>query len=129
VLIDLLDGMEHSDQWGEVFQAYTDARKPAGDAIMELALRNYIEMRDKTGDPKFLLQKRIESKLATIYPGRWIPLYSQVTFSHTPYHHALEAGLRQDRIMADILSRPKIEENWDSPEVAQAAIEALEQTH
>ena len=128
VLIDLLDGMEHPDQWGEVFQAYTDARKPAGDAIMELALRNYIEMRDKTGDPKFLLQKRIESKLATIYPGRWIPLYSQVTFSHTPYHHALEAGLRQDRIMADILSRPKIEENWDSPEVAQAAIEALEQT-
>ena len=60
------------------------------------------------------------------YPGRWLPLYSQVTFSQTPYQEALAAGHIQDRIMADILAMPNIEEKWDSDEVAEAAMRALE---
>jgi kynurenine 3-monooxygenase len=63
VLSELMDA---ESTWGEVFRAYSAARKPAGDAILELALRNYIEMRDKTGDPRFLLQKRIEARLAAL---------------------------------------------------------------
>lgn len=126
VLSELLDTMDSPADWGKTLSKYTSIRKPAGDAILELALRNYIEMRDKTGDPKFLLQKRIEAKLAKTYPGRWLPLYSQVTFSHTPYQDALAAGQVQDRIMAHILSKPNIETLWDSDEVAEEAIEALE---
>jgi kynurenine 3-monooxygenase len=101
-------------------------RKPSGDAILELALRNYIEMRDKTGDPAFLLRKKIEAKLATAYPGRWLPLYSQVTFSHTPYEEALAAGQRQDRIMERVLAEPGIADNWDRPEVFESILSAWE---
>lgn len=116
----------HGEDWEGMFGRYTELRKPAGDAILELALRNYIEMRDKTGDQQFLLQKRIEARLAQRYPGRWLPLYSQVTFSHTPYHEALAAGKRQDEIMAKVMDRPDIGMVWDSDEVAEAAMAMLE---
>lgn len=116
----------HGEDWAAMLAAYTTMRKPAGDAILELALRNYIEMRDKTGDERFLLQKRIEAGLAKRFPGRWLPLYSQVTFSHTPYHEALAAGKRQDEIMARVMDRPDISEVWDSEEVAAEALKMLE---
>ncbi|MGB0195553.1 MAG: FAD-dependent oxidoreductase, partial [Flavobacteriales bacterium] len=126
VLSELLDSMESSEDWAKTMQRYTELRKPSGDAILELALRNYIEMRDKTGDPAFLLRKKIEAKLATNYPGRWLPLYSQVTFSHTPYEEALEAGQRQDRIMEKILSQEGIEADWDRPETFESILDAWE---
>jgi kynurenine 3-monooxygenase len=126
VLSELLDSMESSQDWAKTMQRYTELRKPSGDAILELALRNYIEMRDKTGDAAFLLRKKIEAKLATNYPGRWLPLYSQVTFSHTPYEEALEAGQRQDRIMEKILSQEGIEANWDRPETFESILDAWE---
>ena len=117
---------EWGEDWSGMLEAYTEERKPAGDAILELALRNYIEMRDKTGDERFLLQKRIEARLAQRFPGRWMPLYSQVTFSHIPYHEALAAGKRQDAIMQQVMDRPDIGLVWDSEEVADQAIALLE---
>ena len=62
--------------------AYTRKRKPAGDAILELALQNYIEMRDLTGDPAFLQQKKLEARLQKKHPHQWQPLYSQDVQSH-----------------------------------------------
>lgn len=126
VLIDLMDEMNHDSEWSQVLDKYSAVRRPSGDAILELALRNYIEMRDKTGDAKFLLRKKIEAKLATAYPGRWLPLYSQVTFSHIPYEEALSAGQRQDRIMESILAQPNIESNWDRPEVFESILSQWE---
>ena len=69
---------------------------------------------------------QIEAKLATNYPGRWLPLYSQVTFSHTPYEAALEAGQRQDRIMEKILAQEGIENDWDRPETFESILSAWE---
>jgi kynurenine 3-monooxygenase len=128
VLSELMDGMTSTSDWNTVLQAYTASRKPSGDAILELALRNYIEMRDKTGDPRFLLRKKIEAKMAVQYPGRWLPLYSQVTFSHTPYEQALAAGKRQDEIMESILDRPGISETWENPKLFEEIIQRWEQT-
>ena len=128
VLSELLDAMESPSDWDATMKRYTELRKPSGDAILELALRNYIEMRDKTGDPSFLLRKKIEAKLATNYPGRWLPLYSQVTFSHMPYEEALQAGKRQDQIMEGILAQEGIATNWDRPEVFESILHAWEST-
>ncbi len=128
VLSELLDAMESPSDWDATMKRYTELRKPSGDAILELALRNYIEMRDQTGDPSFLLRKKIEAKLATNYPGRWLPLYSQVTFSHTPYEEALQAGKRQDQIMEGILAQEGIVTNWDRPEVFESILNAWEST-
>jgi kynurenine 3-monooxygenase len=126
VLSELIDEMSDASDWGRVLEQYSELRKPSGDAILELALRNYIEMRDKTGDPRFLLRKKIEAQMAVKYPGRWLPLYSQVTFSHTPYEQALAAGKRQDDIMESILDRAGLSENWNTPELFEEIIQAWE---
>jgi kynurenine 3-monooxygenase len=117
---------EYDHDFSKIFPAFTAERKPCGDAILELALRNYIEMRDKTGDPTFLLQKKIEGRFSTKYPSKWIPLYSQVTFSHIPYHEALRNGDAQQRIMDQIMARPDIEAQWDSDEVDSQILALLE---
>lgn len=125
VLSALID--EFGDDWSKTFQEYTRIRKPAGDAILELALRNYIEMRDKTADQHFLLQKKIEAKFAEKYPNLWMPLYSQVSFSHTPYAEALQNGIRQDEIMKKVMNRPDIFEVWDTEEIQQSILNHLQE--
>ncbi|MFN0033202.1 MAG: FAD-dependent oxidoreductase [Flavobacteriales bacterium] len=116
---------ENADDFSKIFPAFTKERKPAGDAILELALRNYIEMRDKTGDANFLLQKKIEARFSAKHPDKWVPLYSQVTFSHIPYHEALSNGDKQQRIMDKVMSRADIERVWDSDEVEKEIISLL----
>lgn len=116
---------EHKDDFEKVFSAFSKQRKPAGDAIRELALRNYIEMRDKTADEDFLLQKKIEARFSTKYPDKWIPLYAQVTFTHIPYHEALKSGDKQQLIMNAVMSRPNIEKEWDSVTVEQLMLSLL----
>ena len=98
---------------------YEKSRKPNGDAIAELALRNFIEMRDLTGQPEFLLRKKIESVLHSEQPKRWIPLYTQVTFSQIPYSVALECGQKMDRVFHEVMQWPDLASTWNQPETLQ----------
>ena len=124
VLNDLLN--EHGDDdWGTVLDAYGRARKPNGDAIADLSLRNFVEMRDLVADPRFILRKKIEGRLQQRHPDKWLPLYSQVKFSDIPYVDAWNEGLRHDRTMEEVLAMPGIEERWDSEEVERKALELL----
>ncbi len=107
----------HGEEWGTVFSQFSTIRKPNGDAIADLALKNYIEMRDLVGDPDFLLRKKIEKKIYDKYPDRWVPLYSMVTFTHTPYSEALQLGLKQQKIMDKVMDIENIHEEWDSEAV------------
>ncbi len=122
VLNALLD--QHGDHdWATVFREFQAERKPNTDAMADLAVYNFVEMRDRVADPRFLLQKKIESKIATRYAGRWVPLYSQVTFSDTPYAQAWAAGQRQDAIMARLMPHIRDEADFENPEV-QALVAA-----
>ena len=124
----VLDGLlDASDNWDDIMAQYTALRKPAGDAILELALQNYIEMRDLTGDASFLQQKQLESRLQQKHPDRWLPLYFQVTFSHTPYHEALAKGKHQQRIMERIMADPQAWNNFSDDSWMEAALGALTQ--
>ncbi|MBF9223750.1 FAD-dependent oxidoreductase [Hymenobacter ruricola] len=121
VLNQLLD--QHGDTaWPAIFAEFQAQRKPNTDAMADLAVYNFVEMRDRVADPRFLLQKKIEAKISAQYPGRWTPLYSQVTFSHTPYAEAWTAGQRQDAIMARLMPHIQAEADFDRPEV-QALVE------
>lgn len=115
VLDELID--ECPDNWEEILSQFGAMRKPNGDAIADLSLRNFIEMRDLVSDPKFLLRKKIEGKIHSKFPDKWIPLYSQVKFSEIPYADALKKGQEQDEIMEAILSIDGIEHSWDSDEM------------
>ena len=86
---------------------------------------NFIEMRDRTGDDNFLLQKRIEKKFSEKYPNKWLPLYSMVTFSDISYSEALKIGKKQENIMKKILVTPNIEKKWDSIEIENKILDLL----
>jgi kynurenine 3-monooxygenase len=101
-------------EWGGLIENFSDVRYKDGHAIADLALHHYIEMRDKTADPDFLLRKKIEAKFSKIHPEKWLPLYSQVTFSHIPYHKALANGAKQKEMMDVIMETENIHQDWDS---------------
>lgn len=121
VLADLMDEQgEDSDDYGALFDAFYQSRKPNGDAIADLALWNFIEMRDRVADPAFLLRKKIEAKISDLYGDAYLPLYSMVSFSHIPYAEALQKGRDHDAFMARIMAIDEIETRWDGPEVEAA---------
>jgi kynurenine 3-monooxygenase len=130
LISELLDSKSTSSEedWLSLLDEYTRIRKPAGDAILDLALHNYIVMRDKTSDPTFLLQKKIEARIASTHPDRWKPLYSLVTFSHIPYQDALARGEMQQAVMNEIMSTPDIEGAWSNTadEIVARAISLLD---
>lgn len=106
--------IDQASDWTELFGQFQKLRKPDSDAIADLALENFIEMRDLVGDPKFLLRKKIEAKLNLLFPDRWIPLYTMVTFrDDIRYSDALKTGVRQKQIMDEVMQRNNIELNWE----------------
>jgi kynurenine 3-monooxygenase len=107
----------------ELLTEYEALRIPDGNAIADLALYNFIEMRDKVADEKFILQKKIEQKINALYPEKWVPLYSMTTFSDFRYSEALAMGKKQQAIMDTVLAQPKIEENWEGLEFYKYGIE------
>lgn len=124
VLNKLMD--KHGDLNGACLHEYEQLRKPDGDAIADLAIANFIEMRDKTADKTFLLQKKIEAHFSAKHPEKWVPLYSMVTYSpHIRYSEALVNGNKQQAIMDQVMVMPDIEAKWDSAEVENKILSLL----
>lgn len=117
---------KHNENWEKVFEEYQLMRKPDGDGVQDLSLHNYYVMRDYVADPKFLLQKKIEAHFSEKHPDKWMPLYSQVTFSHIRYSEAWKKGQIQDAIMKKVMAAfDNIEEKWNSQEVESAILKEL----
>ena len=109
--------LNKNKDWDKTFKEYQEIRKPDGDALQDLSLDNYYVMRDHVADEKFLLQKKIEARIHERHPNKWIPLYSQVSFSNIRYSDAYKQGKVQEEIMQKVMSSPTIEKTWDSKEV------------
>ncbi len=106
---------KYSDDWDKVLAEFQQVRKPDADAIAKLALDNFIEMRDLVADADFLLRKKIEAKLHELFPDKWVPLYSMVTFhDHIRYSDAYAIGQKQKKIMDDVMKIKGIESNWQN---------------
>ncbi|MDO1447556.1 NAD(P)/FAD-dependent oxidoreductase [Rhodocytophaga aerolata] len=103
---------KYSQNWEQIFEEYQGQRVDNAEAIADLALQNFVEMRDYVADPKFLLRKKIEAHIHQLYPDLWTPLYTMIAFSHIPYAEALRLGKKQDAIMQQIMATPSIEEKW-----------------
>ncbi|MDQ3395166.1 MAG: FAD-dependent monooxygenase [Bacteroidota bacterium] len=112
-IFDALIG-DHEGKWDIILEEFQNIRKPNTDAIGELALQNFVEMRDLVADPKFLLRKKIEARLHQMFPLEWIPLYSMVTFSDMPYSSAKALGAIQESTMDKVMEIPDIEDNWEN---------------
>ena len=119
---------KHNDDWQKINAEYQELRKPDADAIADLALANFIEMRDKVADPKFLLQKKIEANFSAKHPDKWIPAYSMVTFSpEIRYSDALKKGNMQQTIMDEVMAADNIEEDWQNEETEMRILEKLKE--
>lgn len=116
---------KHNENWKATFEEYSRVRKPDGDALQDLSMYNYHVMRDYVADPSFLLRKKIESKFSNLYPNKWLPLYSQVTFSEIRYSDAIANGKRQSKIMDEVMALDKIEDRWDSDEIMNEILERI----
>jgi len=88
--------------WARIFATFFDRRKPNTDAIADMAVDNYIEMRDRVADPHFLLQKQIEQELARRFPEQYTPQYSLVTFRRMPYAQAREQARIHEWILQEL---------------------------
>jgi kynurenine 3-monooxygenase len=115
MLDELLD--KHNGDFKSCFAEYSKTRRPNGDGLQDLSMQNFIVMRDSTADPNFLLQKEIEKKFSNLYPKKWLPLYSMVSFSNIPYSEAWDIGMKQEKIMEEIMGIHNIEKIWESEEI------------
>jgi kynurenine 3-monooxygenase len=88
--------------WDSVFRQFQASRKADTDAIADLAVENFIEMRDLVARPEFHLKKKIEQALQSRWPHRFIPKYSMVTFHRIPYAKARAKGTIQERILSEL---------------------------
>jgi len=86
-------------RWGEAFAKFEALRKEHCDAIADLALANFIEMRDHTGSPAFLRKKKREKLLHRLFPRHYVPLYSMVSFTCIPYADAVRRAAAQERLV------------------------------
>ena len=112
-------------EWDKTFDEYQKIRKPDGDALQDLSLDNYYVMRDHVANENFLLQKKIEAKIHENHPDKWVPLYTQVSFSNIRYSEAYKNGNLQEKIMQEIMKIPNIKEIWDSKEIEEKIISMI----
>ena len=89
----------HKPDWQRAFEAYYEARKHDVDALADLAISNFVEMRDHTGLRGFLWKKKKERILHRLFPRWYIPLYTMATFTRMPYVAAVERARKQDTIV------------------------------
>lgn len=95
--------------WDTVFKEYEKARKIDTDAIADLAVDNFHEMKEHTASPLFQEKRKIEMTLESQFPKEYLSKYSLVTFNeHIGYDKAMRKGRAQDKAILNLLSDKKI---------------------
>lgn len=89
----------YQPDWERAFQNYYRLRKKNVDMLAEMAISNFIEMRDRTGSKWFLFKKKSEKILHKLSPRLYIPLYSMATFTRIPYIEAVRRAKNQNRVV------------------------------
>jgi len=78
------------------FAEYFHRRKENVDALADLAIGNFIEMRDKTASKTFRAKKKLDHALEAALPGIYLPLYTMITFTCMPYKTAAKRARVQN---------------------------------
>lgn len=97
----------------KLFEEFFRHRLKDTNAIAQMALENFIEMRDHVGNKQFLMKKKVEHLLHERFPDDYVSRYQQVTFSRVPYSKALQEGLVKDQILDTLCKNLEKVENLD----------------
>jgi len=125
ILAEIIEEKGTAD-WENVFIDFFIQRKKNTDAISDLALQNFIEMRDHVADAAFLFRKKVEKYLHEQLKERFIPQYTLVSFSDTPYSLAKEVGVLHAVILDEIMSIVDIEALWPSEKLKKQVLKIVE---
>jgi kynurenine 3-monooxygenase len=104
---------EGSSGWEMVFEDFVQRRKQNTDAIADLAVENFIEMRDKVGNAHFQLEKAVEKIIQNKFPELYMSRYRLVTFTNVPYSFAQQAGEICDDILRTLCKDIKTADQVD----------------
>ncbi|XP_073944277.1 kynurenine 3-monooxygenase cn isoform X2 [Choristoneura fumiferana] len=96
----LLDRLfqKHNDSLAEILEEFSETRWEDTHAISDLAMYNYIEMRDLVTRPSYRLRKAVDDFIFWLLPDFWVPLYNSVTFTTMPYSQCVKNRKWQDRV-------------------------------
>ena len=86
----------------QIFSSYNKLRKPDADAIADMAIENYIEMRDSVLRSDYISQKKIANLLFSKFPNMFIPRYNMVSFTSIPYNEVYARGKIQQDIISEL---------------------------
>ena len=109
--------------WATVFSEFQKQRKIDADAIADLAIDNYYEMRDHVANPLFKEKRIVEMGLEKFFPTEYFSKYSLVTFNeHIGYHEAMTKGRAQDKVLLKMVEESKFS---DSPKTTKEEMTIL----
>jgi kynurenine 3-monooxygenase len=95
--------VRHRPNWEAAFRMFEMLRKKHTDALADLCIDNFIEMRDRVGSRTFLLKKKFEVLFHKLFPRWYLPLYTLITFTCVPYAEARQRAKVQNRIVGTVL--------------------------
>lgn len=95
---------KHGHELGKALTLFEKRRKQHADAIAEMAVENFVEMRDKVTSRAFLFRKKFEHLLHRILPGKFVPQYNLISFSNVPYATARKRAKKQWRTVKLIVA-------------------------
>ncbi|MDY8138608.1 NAD(P)/FAD-dependent oxidoreductase [Aquimarina sp. 2201CG5-10] len=105
---------DHQGDWDATFKAYQKARKEDTDAIADLAVDNYYEMRDHVANPIFKEKRKLEMDFEKTFPNKYFSKYSLVTFNETiKYAEAMKIGRAQDKALLNLIADNEIDTSKD----------------
>ncbi|WP_435262130.1 FAD-dependent oxidoreductase [Tenacibaculum sp. nBUS_03] len=116
VLDTILD--KNEGDWETIFKEYQQLRKEDTDAIADLAIDNYYEMRDHVANPLFKQKRVLEMSLEENFPDEYFSKYSMVTFNENiPYAKAMKKGRAQDKALLNMVANNDLDTSLDLREV------------
>lgn len=111
---------ENLDNWEAVFTTYEKSRKKDTDAIADLAIDNFHEMKDHVANPIFQEKRKLEIALEKNFPEDYSSKYSLVTFNeHIGYREAMLKGRAQDKAILNMLTDDEININGDLKKILE----------
>ena len=108
----ILNSFENGEEigdWEAVFKRYEKVRKEDTDAIADLAIDNFHEMKDHVANPLFKEKQKIEKDLEKIFPDQYFSKYSLVTFNEEiSYNEAMKRGRAQDKALLNLIADDEV---------------------
>lgn len=117
VLAELLD--QYDEDFDQALKKFESLRKPHSEAITTMSSRNFLELTEHIGDPKFHFKKKLEREVCNLYPQRYVSPYELIAFTHIPFEEAFKKINELEEITGELVKVNGFECSWDSQTVEQ----------